>query len=467
MNRLKDTAAVAALGCILTLSGAVTPATVVASDKGQSLLSPEMIRENHIPGAWPDAPTSSVPLYLNRPSMYYPAAGGGLCWASATASILGYWDRTPYNGVQYWNLFRHGIAPLHEPALPIGPGHDGADVKAVVEWFANAYYGEGRVDEDAIIREFVNAERDLNFNVIYVPAAHSFNAKTNHFAAIQTDIDAGRPVSIGSYGNYFGGAHQVPVTGYLEMSNAVNSMVFVHRNTGDQRREYVNPFADTWGGLDMNRILPGGVPVDRYEAEGDNSAVTPVTIDPDHTYAFRQTHNFSTPADTDWVRLEAVAGRRYTLATTGLGPDADTVLTLFNGDGLTVIKQDEERGDAPAASLLHWYCWADGPMLIRVSSGGLGSHGHAAFYHLEVSYEASEYTNRPPVILGLTAMGDGKMHLNWESLPDQRYSIHYSTNLQEGFHVLQSNIFAVQEMHAFLDEQPPSASKFYKITVDP
>jgi len=353
--------------------------------------------EAYLPGAT-NSP-SLFPLYLNDPDMYYPAASGGLCWASANADIFAYWERTAYNGVTYWNLIDNGLAPLRQPALPTGPGHGEADVKSVVAWLASQYYGLGRADEDGMLEEFANATNGLAFNATYHGPVSTTAERTTFLNTIKGEINAGRPISIGSWGTYFGGAHQIPVLGYKEMSNTVNSTVYIHRNTGGTQSEYVNFFASSWGNLDMDQIVPGGTPVDHYEAAGDNTTNTAVTIAPDDVYNFRQTHNFSAAGDVDWIRLGTVAGRRYTIATTNLGAACDTVLAVYQTNGVTQLLQDDDGGTQPRASKIVWRCWSTGTHLLRLSDKAGGS-GAAANYDVQVSYAA--ITNEAPTDLTLS-----------------------------------------------------------------
>ena len=342
--------------------------------------------ENYVPGAT-NSP-STVPTYLNHPTMYYPAGAGGICWATANVDILAYWDRNAYSsGVQYWNLIDNGTAPLLQPAQPVAPGHGQAFVSNAVANLAYKYYGLGRTDEDVIVEEFTNGTNGLAFNSTYHGPTSTTAGRTNFLGIIQSEINAGRPISIGSWGTYFGGAHQVPVIGYKEMSNVVNSTVYIHLNTGDTQNQYVNFFASSWGNLDMVQIVPGGTPVDEYEAKGDNVAATTVDLLPDHLYEFRQTHNFSSAGDQDWVRLAVVSNRRYSIWTTNLGASADTVLTLFANDGATQLAQDDDGGPAPRASKIVWNCWSNGTVRLRATDKASGS-GPAANYDLQVAYAA-------------------------------------------------------------------------------
>jgi len=384
--QLRNTAASGGEQYIYSLESApswgASPAQLIVEFEGD--LPPDGVKnENYIPGAT-NTP-SLVPTYLNDPSMYYPAASGGLCWASATADILAYWDRNAHSGVRYWNLIDNGTAPLLQSSLPIAPGHDEADVKSVIAWLAHQYYGLSRTDEDVMIEEIANSTNGLTFDATYHGPVSSTAERTTFLGTIKTEIDAGRPISLGSWGTYFGGAHQVPVIGYKEMSNTVNSTVYIHRNTGGTQSEYVNFYASSWGNLDMDQIVPGGTPVDGYEPQGDNSSSTTVTLDPDDTYNFRQTHNFSVSDDADWIRLSTVSNRQYTIETVSLGANCDSLLALFQSDGITQTTQDDNGGSEARASKIVWNCWTTGTVLIRVTDS-INGYGHAANYDLEVSY---------------------------------------------------------------------------------
>lgn len=372
-----------------------TPAQLIIEYAGEEYAD-TVKSENYIPGA--TNATSSVPLYLNNPDMYYPAESAGICWATAAADIFAYWDRVAYGGVTYWNLIDNGTAPLRQPSLPSAPGHDQADVKSAVAWLAYQYYVR-EVAEDGILEEFANQTNGLSFQATYHAPVNTTAERTAYFGTIMSEINAGRPLSIGSYGTYFGGGHQVPVIGYREQSNAVNSMVYIHLNTGGTQSQYVNPYASSWGYLDMDQIVPGGTPVDQYEAAGDNTAATAVALQPDDIYAFRQTHNFSVTGDVDWIRLDTVSGRKYVIATTNLGASCDTVLGVYATNGVTLLLQDDDGGTEARSSKIEFRCWSTGTHFLRLNDKADGS-GHAANYDVQVSY--STITNEAPTALSLS-----------------------------------------------------------------
>jgi hypothetical protein len=352
---------------------------------------------NSIPGA--ASSPSLLPTYLNNPSMYDPAASGGLCWATANGDIFAYWDRNTYtNGVQYWNLADNGTAPLLQPSLPAAPGHSQGNIQAAITWLATKYYNEGNGDEKAVLETWANTTNGLAFSVTYHGPVSTTADRTTLFGVIKGEIDAGRPISIGSWGTYFGGAHQIPVMGYIEMSNAVNSVVYIHRNTGGTESEYVSIYASTWGNLDMDQIIPGGTPVDEYEAQGDNTSATAVALDPDSVYGFRQTHNFSYAGDPDWVKITCVSGKQYTITTSSLGTNCNTVLSLLRSNGVTQIAQDDDGGGEARASRINWNCWSNGLYLVRLTDKVSG-YGPAANYDLTVQYATA--TNHAPTNLVL------------------------------------------------------------------
>jgi len=314
---------------VVTYEGDPPPPTTVAA-------------ENYIPGTLDTPP--SLPLYLNDPDMYYPAAVGGLCWASANAGVFAYWDRNAYNGVTYWNLIDNGTAPLREPAPPADPGQGQADVKSVVAWLAHQYYGLGREDEAAILTEFANGINGLSFDINYRGPGVTISEKTALLNTIKTEIDAGRPLTAGSWGLWFGGAHQAPVMGYKEMSNIADSMIYIHRNLGGTQSEYVNFYASSWGELDMNTMVPGGDPGIDPESAAALSAAG--TYD-GYLYGERAFGAGPLPAllGTINVKLKNIGGKLTAKATVQSGSISfrGKEWTAQDGDG-TLISGMEGRG---------------------------------------------------------------------------------------------------------------------------
>lgn len=357
-----------------------------------------VINENYINGAT-NSP-SLVPTYLNNPTTYYPASAGGICWATCTADIFAYYDRNSYNGTQYWNLVRNGIAPLLQPSLPTAPGHNEADIKTVIYHLSEQYYGLGNYNEKAVIESWANQTSGLAFVATYLGPVTTSADRSNLYSTVRTEINAGRPIGVGSWGTYFGGAHQVPAIGYKQMATNINSTIYIHLNTGGTENQYANFYAASWGNLDMDKIVPGGVPVDPYEALGDNGSNTTVTLYPTNTYEFRQSHNFSVSGDVDWVRFTAQSGRVYTITTTNLGAKADTIVRLYATNGATLLVENDDGGVVPRASRMFWACSSNRVSLLRVHEKTNG-FGHAANYDLQVT--GSLFTNKVPTNILLSA----------------------------------------------------------------
>jgi hypothetical protein len=364
--------------------------TVLATDTsvgGEPILADGEGSEqrNEIPGA-SDSP-SSVPTYRNNPSLWGLSYSGGICWATAVADILAYWDRNAYAGVTYWNLVNHGIAPLLQDVLPTAPGHDQADVRDLIVDLADRYY-DGSQAEDVIIEAVANTERGLGFNATYQGPVTTLPGKEAFFSTVAAEIDAGRPVALGSFGSYFGGPHEIPVIGYLVDSGG--DAFYIHRNTGGTTSEYVNPYDSSWGAMDLDTIVPGGTPSDQYEnldGQDDDQMSHAKSIDPTDVYGFRQTHNFVAGVsgignDTeDWVKFDVAVGQRYTIQTEHLGSSCDTTLLL--DDGL-VNMADDNSGPEPSASKIVYNATSNTTVYIRIKESG-GHVGPDTNYDISVT----------------------------------------------------------------------------------
>lgn len=86
-----------------------------------------------------------------------------------------------------------------------------------------------------------------------------------------------------------------------------------------------------------------------------------------------QNHDFCDDA-ADWLRFNACAGRSYTVATSGLGASADTVLELFDPSCATLLASDDEGGGGHSSRLI-WSPSTDGVYHVRVrqADGTIGT----------------------------------------------------------------------------------------------
>ena len=57
-----------------------------------------------------------------------------------------------------------------------------------------------------------------------------------------------------------------------------------------------------------------------------------------------QEHSFHVDGDVDWAKFAVVAGRRYTIYTSLLDFDVDTILELYATNGTTLIDENDDGG---------------------------------------------------------------------------------------------------------------------------
>ncbi len=72
----------------------------------------------------------------------------------------------------------------------------------------------------------------------------------------------------------------------------------------------------------------------------------------------------------------------------------------------------------------------------------------------------------PPEILALNLSTGETMQISWSSVEDQVYNVYYSTNLSDGFSILQSGITATPPMNTLPDTVQGTSMKFWKVSVE-
>ncbi len=155
----------------------------------------------------------------------------------------------------------------------------------------------------------------------------------------------------------------------------------------------------------LTRIaLPGPCPVaDAYEGAGGGtrddifSAASQLTIldpQPDHT--------FDRDGDVDWVRFDADPGVFYTIETSNLNPPynpdgffADTVLELYEPDGVTLLDLNDDYGGTYASRIV-WLAPEAGTYFLKIFNY------NPAVFGCEVSYDLA-LTERRPLDIQKTA----------------------------------------------------------------
>lgn len=123
---------------------------------------------------------------------------------------------------------------------------------------------------------------------------------------------------------------------------------------------------------------PTGTTPDAYEP--DNEPASAGEIDTDGT---AQSHTFHVAGDRDVVRFTAVAGARYVVATTNLGADSDTLITLYDQNQNQVAEDDD--GNGGAASRIEFTAAAAQTYYVAVANYSAAAFGPAASYDVSVT----------------------------------------------------------------------------------
>jgi hypothetical protein len=115
--------------------------------------------------------------------------------------------------------------------------------------------------------------------------------------------------------------------------------------------------------------------------EDDDRAATAREI---LTTGATQTHNTCPSGDEDWVRFTAEAGTIYVLQTSNLGLAADTVLHLYDTDGVTELAHNDDYGYLLASRII-WQCSRDGIYYAKVHHHNPNASGADTRYDLSIA----------------------------------------------------------------------------------
>lgn len=161
---------------------------------------------------------------------------------------------------------------------------------------------------------------------------------------------------------------------------------------------------------------------DTYEP--DNSPARASTIS---TTGPSQRHTFHTPGDLDWVRFDAVSGNTYRIRTLNLGAASDTVVTLYDSDGITVIQTDDNGGDG-LASQISWTTARSGQYYVQIEHFSPTASGLETNYDLSISTNSTSRISYMPIVLrqsvALPVIANG----NFERGDDGAWRVNSSTN---------------------------------------
>ncbi len=129
-------------------------------------------------------------------------------------------------------------------------------------------------------------------------------------------------------------------------------------------------------------VTPAPTPaegVDGYEPDDTMDQANPIEID-----GPAQTHNLNPPGDRDYLTFEVSARTRYTVETGNLGAECDTVLFLYDEDGIE-LTHDDDGGEGELASRVSWTAQQDGVFFAEVRAFDEEAQGADTEYDVWVS----------------------------------------------------------------------------------
>lgn len=99
---------------------------------------------------------------------------------------------------------------------------------------------------------------------------------------------------------------------------------------------------------------------------------------------------FDITEDEDWYRFWASTGREYRISTDNLANGVDTIIELYETDGISVLATNDNFG-ASLASDLTWITPTTGTYFIRVSKGFISNYGCDASYEIGIAEKVFSY----------------------------------------------------------------------------
>ena len=115
---------------------------------------------------------------------------------------------------------------------------------------------------------------------------------------------------------------------------------------------------------------------DRQEPDDSDSSSRLLSINGETTDDL-----FDVQQDQDWFQLNAIAGWKYVIQTQNLAPGVDTVLSLYDIDGSTLLISDDNSGGGLASKLV-WQAPMSGTYFIRVTRVASSLYGCNATYQI-------------------------------------------------------------------------------------
>jgi hypothetical protein len=118
---------------------------------------------------------------------------------------------------------------------------------------------------------------------------------------------------------------------------------------------------------------------DSFEPDDSLDQASPIETD-----GAPQAHTLHPAGDRDYVSFQAEAGTTYVVETGGLGPECDTLVTLYDQDG-AMLAGDDDGGEESLASRVSWTADEDGMLIVEVRQFDQVIEGRGTGYEIWVS----------------------------------------------------------------------------------
>lgn len=118
---------------------------------------------------------------------------------------------------------------------------------------------------------------------------------------------------------------------------------------------------------------------DTFEADDSLSQAKNIVVN-----APSQPHNFHVENDEDWVKVFLESEKEYAIATEDLGLHSDTVISLFDQDGTTLLWTNDDYYYSSLASRIDWKPDMSGIYYIKVNHWDPYGFGCSTGYDLAV-----------------------------------------------------------------------------------
>lgn len=130
--------------------------------------------------------------------------------------------------------------------------------------------------------------------------------------------------------------------------------------------------------LEVHRTR-SGCAKDSFEKDDDRNGARTLPVDQP-----AQTHDFCPAGDEDWTSFQASAGTLYAIETFNLGSDSDTVVCLYDTDGRSQIRCDDDAGEGRGSKIV-WQAERTGAYFLRVTHRSPDAVGAGTRYDLQVT----------------------------------------------------------------------------------